>query len=168
MSKPPTTVTITPPPAGDVANALKIRVITLWGQAENLKGPVMRPPRGDKIAKAVAFLDAALTAINAAIQQCGEAADNAALEQALAAGYQHLADARYWYGVVIGMQELDPAQELAALRHKDNRADRDFIRGWYRDNRARFPSKDAAAEAAALQKLVNQTFRTIRGYLNNI
>jgi hypothetical protein len=66
-------------------------------------------------------------------------------------------------------------RKLAALRHKDNRADRDFIRQWYRENRATYEKelggkggKDAAATDAKEQHLVDQGWRTIRGYLNKI
>lgn len=60
------------------------------------------------------------------------------------------------------------ADRLLSARHKDNRADKVFIQGWYRENRAQFPSKDAAATHAAENRLVPRTWRVIRGYLNNV
>ena len=59
----------------------------------------------------------------------------------------------------------EAAQALAAARHKDNRLDREYIQGWYRQNRGRFKSKDAAAEFAVTERLVAQRFRTIRDWL---
>jgi hypothetical protein len=67
-----------------------------------------------------------------------------------------------------GAEPKNHAQEMAKLRHKDNHADRDFIQQWYRENRDLYPSKDAAATDAKEQRLVDQEWRTIRGYLNNV
>ncbi|MGB5830613.1 MAG: hypothetical protein WBG92_01300 [Thiohalocapsa sp.] len=65
---------------------------------------------------------------------------------------------------------LSPGKALAMERHKDNHADRDFVREWYKINHKKFASKDAAAIHAynLKPKLVNQTLRTIRGYLTNM
>jgi hypothetical protein len=50
-------------------------------------------------------------------------------------------------------------------RHKDNRADREFVRRWWAEHKDEFQSKDAAAEHITKSKLVNQSFRTVRDWL---
>jgi hypothetical protein len=64
----------------------------------------------------------------------------------------------------------EAAQALAAARHKDNRADREFIRRWYVENRGDFPSKDRAAEYAVggPTPLVSQSFRTVRDWMKGV
>jgi hypothetical protein len=50
-------------------------------------------------------------------------------------------------------------------RHKDNRADREFVIQWWKLHKAEFPSKDAAAEHVVKSRLVRESFRTVRDWL---
>lgn len=73
-------------------------------------------------------------------------------------------------GALEGKQESirKASKRMLDARHKDSRADKAFIQRWYQENRAKFPSKDAAATHAFENRLVTQTWRVIRGYLNNV
>jgi hypothetical protein len=50
-------------------------------------------------------------------------------------------------------------------RHKDNRADREFVLQWWAKHKAEFPSKDAAAEHIVKSRMVRESFRTVRDWL---
>jgi len=61
----------------------------------------------------------------------------------------------------------EQARAAANKRHEENHAMRDQVRAHYLENKAKFKSKDAAAEAMA-KKLVPLPFRTVRDYLKGI
>jgi hypothetical protein len=50
-------------------------------------------------------------------------------------------------------------------RHKDNRADRQFVIQWWAKHKAEFRSKDEAAEAIVRARLVHESVRTVRDWL---
>jgi hypothetical protein len=50
-------------------------------------------------------------------------------------------------------------------RHKENRYDREFVRKWWTENKNRFRSKDAAAEAIVKSGNVRASFKTVRDWL---
>jgi hypothetical protein len=51
-------------------------------------------------------------------------------------------------------------------RHKENRADREFVLQWWAEHKGKFRSKNKAAEHIVETGLVKASFKTVRGWLS--